>query len=340
MSNSTQISNNRKLFTENSPLLKLNLRKVMLVWPLHINHTSTDAKNCSGCFVTPISPAVNARDVTDSRLHDDFSTTSIDQTLCHAIIGERINNFSLYADAFQAVTNSNMFDMFSIFDRYNKLVNKDDINLYGYFNGTFDVAKMRQTVKKILTDQNSIIKNHTTNSRHTMNSKIDKLTPAYLLQFTLDAICNEYGQLKTDENYENLVHSLSSLPSLRSVEVPNCVKTSSKKLFAIYLFQQAFPYCCAFLNGNHRHCRFIFQELMLGRNERRDVIDDAHVDGYVIPVMTNINSVYYDAETLIYQFYLMAKLAIGQLMIDEFQSFSLQINEQSSKTVPNEPCHR
>ena len=79
---------------------------------------------------------------------------------------------------------------------------------------------------------------------------------------------------------------------------------------------------------------------MLGRNERRDVIDDAHVDGYVIPVMININLVYYDAETLIYQFYLMAKLAIGQLMIDEFQSFSLQINEQSSKTVPNEPCHR
>jgi len=56
--------------------------------------------------------------------------------------------------------------------------------------------------------------------------------------------------------------------------------------------------------------------------------------------MININLVYYDAETLIYQFYLMAKLAIGQLMIDEFQSFSLQINEQSSKTVPNEPCHR
>lgn len=317
----------------------------MLVWPLHISHTSADTNQCRGCIVTPISPAVNARDVTDSRLHDDFSTTSINQTLCHAVIGERVKSFPLYSDAFQSVMNRNMFDMFSIFDRYNNKEDKDGINIYGYFNGLFDVAKMRHAAKKILTEQNSIIQSHNNKTRTDMDSKIDKLNPAYILQFTLDVVCNEYGQLKTEENYENLVQSLKKHVGVRNMEVPNCVKNSSKKLMAIYLFQLAFPYCCAFLNGNHRHCRFLFQELMLDRNVMGDVIDDAHVDGYGIPVVTNTNSDTCDAdnceaETLIYQFFLMAKRQLGQVMIDEIQSFSLTLNEQSSKAVPNEPCHQ
>jgi hypothetical protein len=81
-------------------LKQLKIRQIMLVWPLQIIHTLNNRNSCYGCFVTSISPGINARNVTDSRLRDTYSANMINGTLCHALIGEVLSNtfeYQLYS---------------------------------------------------------------------------------------------------------------------------------------------------------------------------------------------------------------------------------------------------
>jgi len=272
----------RKVFSDHSPTLRLNICKAMFVWPLHIKHTSSDSSGCSGCYVTPISPAINARDVTDSRLQDIYCGRLIHQTLCHVLLGE-IAHFNSRNSAHRALFREHYFNMHSVFDRYNNVEDENGTNPFGYFNAFFPLTRMRDAVKVLLTGQSSIIASHSSSTRSRMIDKIDKLgSPAYLMQYTLDAMFKEYNEFVSEHDYEKLVESLRRL--LPTTQVPNCLRNCSPKLLAIFLFQKSFPYCCAFLNGNHRHCRFIFQEMTLSRRKRNDLIDESHIDGYIIPI--------------------------------------------------------
>jgi len=80
--------------------------------------------------------------------------------------------------------------------------------------------------------------------------------------------------------------------------------------------------------------------MTLSRRERNDLIDESHIDGYIIPICTHSNSRPCNGDMVLYQVFSANEELKGNLMEKDFLSFSLRINEHSSKTVPNEPCHR
>ena len=319
---------------------QLKIRQIMFVWPLQIIHTSDNRNSCYGCFVTSISPGINARDVTDSRLRDTYSANMINGTLCHALIGE-VLSYTSESAVFQAINNQNVFPMNSVFDRYQSLA-KEIGTASHYFNGFIDLDKMKQCAKRILTDTNSLLRWQPEDPRSTRERMINNINKSkntsMLLYLTLEMLFNNYNDFNDEKDYTDLIDRIKALePNIR---IPNCLRSTNSKLCATYLFQKVFPYCCAFFDGNHRHCRFLFHEYNLGRKDTTDIIDDNYIDGYIIQDVTALTPWLVNKESMLYELHHLDEASKGNVLLHTLQTHSFLIDDKDKATVPNEPYHR
>jgi hypothetical protein len=319
---------------QDSTVIQLSPSDLVLLWPIHISHSSDNRETCSGCFLTPVSPVANARDVSDSRLQDKLNVKLLASSDCHALLGERVKTTSTsWAD----VNRTDQFDMFPIFDRYIDASNSDHLNIFGYFKAKYDLSLLRKASIKLFSEPNTLTPNLSLERRNRVINAIKSQKAPLIIHTVLTSIVHEYNSFQSIDNYITFIENLKK--HLHCPNVPNCVNKSSKKLLSMYLFQQAYPFCIAFVNGNHRHCRFIFDELMLKRNTVGNILSDSHIDGYVIPIIPDDRFEKRVEYNLTYHFYTFLDNNT-RIFEHHLESISESIDNIGRNTVANETCHR
>ena len=329
-------SNDSGTFSEQK-VIRLAIRKFLFVWPLHVrHHPSCDNRgNSCNCVVTPVAPAINARDVTDYRLLDEYSTEYIHLSMCQVVLGEECQ-FNSHNEDVRATLNHQAFPMRSVFDRYADGNANED---YGYFSPYVQLQDMKVAAKNLLLGNSAITPNAQRNAVE-VNQHIDKIQSAiFLLSFVLDTLFKEYNHLKTESDCISMGEFFSrALSSNRNI--PNCIRNTLPMLRAIYLFQRLFPYRCVFIKGNHRHCRFLLKELILIRQDHRDVILDGYKDGYGMPHLSNDATWCCNVESILYHVHLVNIKGRGKILMKDIIKYCLRLDGQLRKADPIEPIHK
>lgn len=316
----------REIFNLSTITMWMSINTTLLLWPLHIHHKGSheDEDPCVGCIITPISPSANSRDVCDCRLLDPLNVEIMDGTDSHIMIGLR----RLETPMEKSV---NCLPMYSVFDRYNGKTRDKPI---GFFDVKIDFQEMKSAVTNLLRVVDLNFPHHV----------VSCSSPEQLIFKMLEKISSKYNHFK---NSSDFCAFLATLQHQYNLTLPMCISRGSKALQATFMFQQVFPYCIAFLNGNHRHARWAFQLFNCDRQvchshlKDIDILKDDVNDGYIIKTAGKSDDDKDWTCHLHYQFYSIKEAhKSSELTLHQLQSISERCNIVLKKSLEEEACHR
>jgi hypothetical protein len=172
-------------------------------------------------------------------------------------------------------------------------------------------------------------------------------TPDDVLIALQKRIAKKYNNFASASNYSDFFAAFNSKYGDVITSAPCCIKLASITLQATYVLQQVFPYCIAFLNGNHRHARWAFQLFNCDRQvchshlKDIDILKDDVNDGYIIKTAGNSDDDKDWTCHLHYQFYSIKEAhKSSELTLHQLQSISERCNLVLKKSLEEEACHR
>lgn len=325
---SFQCSNAQDIFKASSVTMWMSINTTLLLWPLHIHHKGRpeDELTCTGCILTPISPSANSRDVCDCRLLDPLNVEILDGTDSHIMIGCRRSETTM-------ANSGHCLPMYSVFDRYNgKTLDKP----IGFFDIKIDLKEMKSAVANLLrvVDVNLVkLVNNCT-------------SPEQFIFKMLECISSKYNHFQKTSDFQTF---LAALQKEYKSTLPGCISHGSKALQATFVFQQVFPYCITFLNGNHRHARWAYELYNCSRQdchshqdiEDIDIVKDDIDDGYLIQMQGIIDDNKDWTCRLHYIFYSINDAHKSSVLsLHQLQSISERCNLMLKKSLEEEVCHR
>jgi hypothetical protein len=328
-----------------STFASVSLNVALLFWPIYIHHKNLqgDSESCEGCILTPISPAANSRDVCDCRLYDPIDYSKLDGTMCHVLVGHRMQSKAITSTEGGISTTehgspteegsqlSQLLSFHSVFDRYS---NKSEVGTLGVFNIIIDIDDMKQKASEIM----KVFEKSTRKLK-------DCNTPDDIMIFLQKRIAKKYKNLAVASNYYDFFEALNSKYADVITRAPCCIKTASIALQTTYVLQQVFPYCIAFLNGNHRHSRQLFKLFNCKRHENADdIINDESLDGYIIQKNSVVDIPMDECIgkcDIYYQYYhLRQVINMDGLKLEDLQSISNLCNQTMKNSLEEECCHK
>ncbi len=317
------------VFESKGKAMRVSINATLLLWPLFIHHScDNEIEYEGGCILTPISPPSNSRDVCDARLCNSLDTNMMDDTDSHIMIGMQLSGEP-------AEHSVHCLQMHSVFDRF--LSNPDDKPM-GFFEVKIKLGEMRSKVANLL----RLIDISLPKYIHSCSS------PEELVSVMLEKISLKYNHFKEASNYEQFISSMQQQHD--ATKLPICIRKGTQALQATYIFQQLFPYCITFLNGNHRHTRWLFQLFNLKRQEckyhmkEEDFIKEDVKDGYIIKphyAFDNCNVGNAGVCFLIYHFFTICDAYKDtKLTLQQLQSISDRCNMVLRNSLHEESCHK
>lgn len=331
----------------------------LLFWPI-------DFRNGNGsenCMVTPITPQLNCRDVTDARLQDPLSIQMIDGTDCHVMFG------SICAKEDQEFDGMKL-RMSSIFDVYEEEGDK-------YFSKHIKVLEIRSKLKLFVgkikapsntEEEKNKFKEWIADRKQWIQKTSD---PSSLLIGFMHILKCVFHEFRREDDYESLKQVLMRCwtKTQNQPDLPDNLKNAVLALQVTYLFQKFMhPVCVTIMNGNHRHARMFYELFRLARvpsqtvaegninysSEMMTRVELLHVDnitelhwvqenstnGYLIaPPTTTTSSSSVPPVNMDYKIYSIECSSSAEISREQLQFVSTKENNVLEATVSREVCH-